>query len=328
MTLQKANPETILAAAAILRKGGLVAFPTETVYGLGADALNPAAVARIFEVKNRPFFDPLIVHTTDRFSAGKFADVSELAARLMENFWPGPLTLVMKKKEGVPDLVTSGLPTVAIRVPSHPVALALLRAAGCPIAAPSANPFGFLSPTTAEHVEASLGSKVDSILDGGACLTGVESTIVDVSGAKPVLLRPGGLTAEEIEKITGPLETSAAVSKQAPKAPGQLEQHYAPRLPLEIMTLENICGDSRLQKAGVLLWKKAPQHLSSYSCEVLSPEGSLNEAAQNLFAALHRLDQSGAELILAEPVPESGLGRAIMDRLRRAAHSEPLKNAE
>ncbi len=320
MSLHEANPETILKAAALLKKGGLVAFPTETVYGLGADALNPAAVARIFEAKQRPFFDPLIVHVADRFQAAKIAEISEKASVLMEAFWPGPLTLVMKKKDGVPDLVTSGLPTVAVRVPSHPVALALIRAFGCPVAAPSANPFGFLSPTTAAHVEGALGSKVDMILNGGPCSTGVESTIVDVSGDVPVLLRPGGISVEDIEKISGPLG-AALQNAGKPSAPGQLEQHYAPRTPLEILPVEKIFTDSRLEKAGVLLWKSPLKPFCFRALEVLSPEGSLNEAAQNLFAALHRLDGSGCDVILAEPVPEAGLGRAIMDRLRKAANA-------
>jgi len=321
MTLHTANPETILEAASLLQRGGLVAFPTETVYGLGSDALNPAAVARIFEAKQRPFFDPLIVHVADRFQAAKIAEISEKASVLMEAFWPGPLTLVMKKKDGVPDLVTSGLSTVAVRVPAHPVALALLRASGCPVAAPSANPFGFLSPTTAAHVEDALGSKVDMILDGGACSTGVESTIIDVScDVSFVLLRPGGIPVEDIEKITGPLDVSAQNSGK-PSAPGQLEQHYAPRTPLEILSIEKILTDSRLEKAGVLIWKNPLKPLRTRALEVLSPEGSLIEAAQNLFAALHRLDESGSEVILAEPVPETGLGRAIMDRLRKAANA-------
>lgn len=324
MTLHTANPESILKAASLLQNGGLVAFPTETVYGLGADALNPAAVARIFEAKQRPFFDPLIVHVADRFQAAKIADIPEKASVLMEAFWPGPLTLVMKKKEGVPDLVTSGLPTVAVRVPAHPMALALIRAAGCPVAAPSANPFGFLSPTTAAHVEASLGDKADMILDGGPCSTGVESTIIDVSGDNPVLLRPGGIPAEDIEKVTGPLGSPLQRSEK-PSAPGQLENHYAPRTSLEILSVEKICMDSRLEKAGVLLWKSPSVKFHARALEILSPSGSLNEAAQHLFAALHRLDESGSEVILAEPVPETGLGRAIMDRLRKAANSGRLR---
>ncbi len=319
MTLRKANPENIREAAAILQQGGLVAFPTETVYGLGANALNPAAVAQIFEVKNRPFFDPLIVHVADRSEVEKFAFVSEQAKQLLEVFCPGPLTLVLKRKNNIPDLVTSGLPTVAIRVPAHPVALALIRESGFPIAAPSANPFGFLSPTTAQHVEASLGDKVAMVLDGGVCETGVESTIVDVSGEKPALLRPGGIPVEEIERVIGFLEVPEAGTK--PTAPGQLEQHYAPRTPLRILSLDQIVKHPKLSSAGILLLKNAREKISAKACEVLSPKGSLNEAAQNLFAALHRLDESGADVIFAEPVPETGLGRAIMDRLRRAAAS-------
>ena len=296
-----------------------MAFPTETVYGLGADALNPAAVVRIFEAKNRPFFDPLIVHVANRSEVEKYAVVSEKAELLMQAFWPGPLTLVLPRKDAIADLVTSGLPTVAIRVPAHPVALALIRECGFPIAAPSANPFGFLSPTTAVHVEESLGSKVDMILDGGPCETGVESTIVDLSGEHPAILRPGGLAAEEIESKIGPLSAAAVSAK--PTAPGQLLQHYAPRTALKILPLGQILTYPGLSKAGVLLLKTAPEKIPAKACEVLSAQGSLSEAAQNLFAALHRLDASGAEIILAEPVPETGLGLAIMDRLKRASHS-------
>lgn len=317
------NSEEILKAARILRQGGLVAFPTETVYGLGADALNAAAAARIFEAKNRPFFDPLIVHIADRFEADKFAEVPAIARSLMEKFWPGPLTLVMKKKPGIPDLVTSGLETVALRIPAHPAALALIRAAQCPVAAPSANPFGFLSPTTADHVRASLGDKVDMILDGGPCQTGVESTILDVTGDVPVLLRPGGIALEEIVKTAGEVRIAAAVKNQ-PSAPGQLEHHYAPRTPLEIRNLAEILSDARLFSAGVLLSRNPSWEVKARRVEILSPDGSLMTAAQNLFSALHRLDQSGAEVILAEPVAEEGLGRAIMDRLRKASRGRSV----
>jgi L-threonylcarbamoyladenylate synthase len=309
----------IQKAARIIQDGGLVAFPTETVYGLGADATNPLAVARIFEVKNRPHFDPLIVHVADLRQAEilvqKFPDQ---AFKLADHFWPGPLTLVLPKAESIPDIVTSGLSSVAIRVPNHPMALELIQQSGRPIAAPSANPFGQVSPTTAQHVRKSLEDKVDLILDGGPCRIGVESTVISFTEGRPVLLRPGGLALEEIEKVIGPVETaSPAVS--APQSPGQLERHYAPRTPLSLMTQwpSLIPG----QRVG-LLTLLPPKDFSPFKAvEILSPSGDLREAAANLFAAMRRLDEQGLDLIIALAVPPEGLGRAINDRLTRASHS-------
>jgi L-threonylcarbamoyladenylate synthase len=310
------EPTAIEEAAAVLRRGGLVAFPTETVYGLGADAFNPRAVARVFEVKARPSFDPLIVHLAGaaglpRVSPTDDPRVGALAAR----FWPGPLTLVLPRRPEVPDLVTSGLDTVGVRVPAHPAALALIAAAGTPVAAPSANPFGYVSPTTAAHVAELLGPAVDLVLDGGPCRVGVESTILSLAGEPPVILRPGGVPREALEKALGlPLEVAGRVAR--PSAPGQLEKHYATRTPLRI--LPGPAGRAPGGRVGLLAWRAAgPEGYAA--AEVLAPDGSSETAAANLFAALRRLDAAGLDLILAEPCDEAGLGHAIMDRLRRAA---------
>lgn len=312
--------EELHRAAAIVRKGGVVAFPTETVYGLGADAFNPLAVARIFEIKNRPFFDPLIVHVANW---GELQDlVASLPPRaqsLIRRFWPGPLTLVLKKRDEVPDLVTAGLPTVAVRMPKHDLALALIRQSGCPLAAPSANPFGYVSPTTAEHVRSQLGEKVDLILDGGPCEVGLESTILSLVNEKPVLLRPGGLPLEEIESVIGPIETSP-VGEARPSSPGRLPKHYAPRTPVLLDWQGKNPEAYGSKRIGLLAFRKADETFPFQHVEVLSPTGDLREAAAHLFAAIRRLDALNLDLIFAEPVPEVGLGRAIMDRLRRASN--------
>ncbi len=309
----------IQQAARKIAAGGIVAFPTETVYGLGASALDASAVAKVFEVKNRPTFDPLIVHAADIEQAAACAKAfSETAQRLAEAFWPGPLTLVIRKAGSIPDLVTAGLPTVAVRMPNHPVALEMIRQAGVPVAAPSANPFGALSPTTAEHVRKHLAGKVDAILDGGPCTVGVESTIVSLAGEHPVLLRPGGASAEAIEHVVGALERAAAAdgNQKSPSAPGQLASHYAPRTPLFLTTAPGTASGERI---GLLAFAPPADERPFAAVEVLSSRGSLREAAANLFAALHRLDTLGLDAILAEPLPEHGLGAAINDRLRRAA---------
>jgi L-threonylcarbamoyladenylate synthase len=309
--------ENITQAAALIQKGGVVAFPTETVYGLGADAFNPRAVARIFEIKDRPSFDPLIVHIADFSDTGKLcSSVNALALKLMKEFWPGPLTLVLPKHKTVPDIVTAGLSTVAVRMPSHSVALRLIQLAGTPVAAPSANPFGFLSPTNAAHVAEQLGDKVDLILDSGQCSVGIESTILDLSGDVPALLRPGGIPIEEIEKVIGRtvLKGNEVVSK--PMAPGQLPSHYSPCTPIKILDDDQF---KPIGKAGFLAFRTPKNDVSFCVVEVLSPSGDLKEAAANFFSCLHRLDALKLDLIYAEPVPEIGLGRAIMDRLRRAS---------
>lgn len=305
------------AAAAILRRGGIVAFPTETVYGLGAHALDALAVARVFEAKGRPLFDPLIVHIAESEALGSVAAEVPLAAReLARRFWPGPLTLVLPKRPEVPDLTTAGLPTVAVRVPDHHLALDLLRRAGVPVAAPSANPFGRVSPTRAEHVIEQLAGDVDAILDGGPCRVGVESTIVSLAGARPVLLRTGGVPREDVEAVLGPMERHPE-EEGRPLAPGTLASHYAPRAPVILAAP----GTFELPSGRVgLLALREPQNRAGYAAvEVLSPAGDLREAAARLFAALRRLDARGLDLIVAEPVPDHGLGGAIMDRLRRAA---------
>jgi L-threonylcarbamoyladenylate synthase len=305
-------------AAAVLRGGGLVAFPTETVYGLGADAFNPRAVARVFEVKARPSFDPLIVHLADaaelpRVSPADDPRVGALAAR----FWPGPLTLVLPRRLEVPDLVTSGLDTVGVRVPAHPAARALIAAARTPVAAPSANPFGYVSPTTAAHVAELLGPAVDLVLDGGPCRVGVESTILSLAGDAPVILRPGGVPREALEEALGlPLQVADRAAR--PSAPGQLEKHYATRTPLRILPGPAGPPPRGAGRAGLLAWRaEGPEGYAAV--EVLAPDGSPETAAARLFAALRRLDGAGLDLILAEPCDEAGLGHAIMDRLRRAA---------
>lgn len=311
--------ETIHRGAEIIRNGGVVAFPTETVYGLGADAFDPIAVARIFEIKNRPSFDPLIVHIADLDEMSRLATVIPLSAeKLIKRFWPGPLTIVFLKKEEVPDIVTAGLPTVAIRMPRHPIALQLIKKADRPIAAPSANPFGYVSPTTAEHVREQLGNRVDLILDGGPCEVGLESTILSFSEGKPRLLRPGGLPLEEIESVIGGVETSP-VEEEKPSSPGRLPRHYAPRTPIVINEWKQNLGAYQNKKIGLLAFREVNVSFPFHHVEVLSPEGDLRKAAANLFAAIRRLDVLNLDLILAEPVPEVGLGRAIMDRLRRAS---------
>jgi L-threonylcarbamoyladenylate synthase len=324
-----AGEAEIARAAALLVEGALVAFPTETVYGLGAHALDPVAVAAIFEAKGRPTFDPLIVHLADAAELGTVAaSVPAAAARLAERFWPGPLTLVLPKRQVVPDLVTAGHPTVGVRVPRHPMAQALLRAARIPVAAPSANPFGAISPTRAEHVAAQLGDRVRLILDGGPCEVGVESTIVafDADGA-PLLLRPGGVALEALEAVAGPVSIPAAEALTT-LSPGRLERHYAPGTPLTLLSapLPRSAGELPSSgRLGLLAARTPPTELAARFREVriLSTTGDLAESAANLFAELRALDAAGLEALVAEPVPEIGLGRAIMDRLRRAQARRP-----
>jgi len=319
-----ANETNIAMTAAALARGELAALPTETVYGLGASAFKPESCARIFEVKGRPAFDPLIVHVPPQSDLdGIVSSVPPYAAFLMEQFWPGPLTLVLPRGKRIPDIVTSGLETVAVRMSSHPVMARVLTLLGEPVAAPSANPFGFLSPTTALHVSNYLGDKVPVILDGGACSIGLESTIIDCSGPDPIVLRAGGLAIESIQLALAEVFPELTLgrslhSSSQPKAPGMLTQHYAPRVPLHLVdTLEPWTGS---RTAAVLAFTGPVP--AGYACsEVLSPRGDLLEAACNLFAALHRLDESGVQIIHAEAIPSRGLGIAIMDRLSRASLS-------
>lgn len=316
------DPQAISTAAALLRAGEVVAFPTETVYGLGANALNEAAVAQVFAIKNRPYFDPLIVHVPAKDVVALYAtNIDERAMVLMEHFWPGPLTLVLRKRSNIPDLVTAGLDTVAIRVPAHPVALALLRTAQVPVAAPSANPFGYVSPTTAQHVEELLGHAVPLVLDGGPCTVGVESTVCALTETQAVILRPGGIPVEAIEAIIGPVAFASPTQADV-RSPGTLLSHYAPHVRLQLLAPgEPIPHVGENKRVGLLLFKPRP-HVAGYAMtEILSQHGNLTEAAANLFAALRRIDVAGLDYVIVEPAPEYGLGRAIMDRLRRAAGS-------
>jgi L-threonylcarbamoyladenylate synthase len=312
------DAEAIRQAAGIIRGGGIVAFPTETVYGLGANGYNPLAVARIFEVKRRPSFDPLILHVADPADVRKLVkEIPSSAKKLIERFWPGPVTVVLLKEENIPDIVTAGLPSIAVRMPDHPMALSLIKESKCPIAAPSANPFGYLSPTTAEHVREQLGDQVDLILDGGPCTVGVESTIVSFLDGKPKLLRPGGVSLEEIESAIGEVEIRP-IKEDRPSAPGMLSRHYAPRTPIVLDWSEKSLDSYKGRRIGMLAFRKPGTSLKFNHIEVLSKKGDLREAAANLFTAIRRLDDLRLDLILAETVPEAGLGRAIMDRLRRA----------
>ncbi len=294
-------------AAALLARGGLVSFPTETVYGLGADARNDAAVAGIYAAKGRPSFNPLIVHVADVAAAEKYCVFNDTARALAQAFWPGALTLVLplRPDAGVSKLVTAGLETLAIRVPDHPVARELLARFGGPVAAPSANPSGRVSPTTAAHVAAGLGGKIDAVVDGGDCPVGVESTIVNCVG-EPALLRAGGIPLEALEACLGrPLAHPS--DPALPTAPGQLESHYAPQGKVRL--------NAPYAEEGEVLLGFGPVDADLN----LSVAGDLNEAAARLFACLHQLDAMGADKIAVSPIPDHGLGRAINDRLKRAA---------
>lgn len=310
-------------AAQIIKQGGLVAFPTETVYGLGADAFNAEAVAKIFKVKNRPFFDPVIVHIAKKDQLDLVCRMNKRAEKLIEKFWPGPLTLVLPKKRRIPDIVTAGMSKVGVRMPNNEIALRLITLADTPLAAPSANPFGYLSPTTAEHVYEQLGSKIEMILDGGPCEVGIESTIIEFTDTKPVLLRAGGISVEEITEEIGKVVIATENGKK-PQAPGQLSYHYAPKTKLKIVQPDQMDLNTR-KKAGFLFFQMPKKYPKSGYYEILSKLGMLDEAATNLFSALHKLDAQGLEVIFAEPVPEEGLGRAIMDRLRKAEKKKGSK---
>lgn len=319
--IRTADSESIGLAGRVIKRGGLVAFPTETVYGLGCDAMNADAAAKVFEAKQRPRFDPLIVHIADLKQLDIVVRFLSIAARrLIDAFWPGPLTIVLPKQPATPDLVTAGLSTVAVRMPNHPVAQALIREAATPIAAPSANPFGYVSPTTARHVAEGLGSDVDLILDGGPCPVGVESTIVSLAGPQPELLRPGSITIEQLSAVIGPVHRLSSMS-QRPIAPGQLSRHYATHTPVTILGsvgVRPVLEDD--EQAGLLIFSRAKDTDDRFAAvEILSSTGDPREAARHLFAALRRLDSLGLNRIYVEPCKEEGLGIAIMDRLRRCA---------
>jgi len=320
---ERPAPGAIAAAARVLRQGGLVAFPTETVYGLGANALSAQAVARIFAAKGRPADNPLIVHIGHPQEVSQVARrVPELARRLMERFWPGPLTLVLPRAPTVPLTTTGGLDTVAVRMPAHPVALALVRQAGVPVAAPSANRSGRPSPTRAQHVLEDLGEAVDLVLDGGPCPLGVESTVLDVSGPTPVILRPGGLEREAIEAALGQPVLVGGGAELARRSPGTRYRHYAPSVPLIIASAQELAAVvSGLLEQGKTVGVLARRHpgLEHQGLRLRLVEGGLRRYAQELFDALRALDSQGCQVIVAEAVEERGLGLAIMDRLRRAA---------
>ena len=324
MPQRPADRAGIEAAARQLRTGGLVAFPTETVYGLGADATDDRAVARIFEAKGRPRFNPLIVHAPDLAAHRAWAIFDEPALRLAEAFWPGALTLVLARRPdaAVSRLVSAGLETVAVRAPDHPVAQALLRNTDRPVAAPSANRSGRLSPTEASHVAASLGKAVDLLLDGGPCPGGLESTVLSLAGETPVLLRPGLVTRAAIEAVIGPVQAAdpASAGETPPEAPlespGLLASHYAPRAALRLDAADALQDGEALLAFGDM---PEPGPAGYAAMRNLSPAGDLTEAAANLFRLLHELDALEPAAIAVSPVPEKGLGAAINDRLRRAA---------
>lgn len=305
-------------AKQILQQGGLVAIPTETVYGLAANGLDKNAVLKIFEAKDRPHFDPLILHTNSIDKINQWVtDFPEWAQQLANAFWPGPLTLLLPKKPIVPDLVTSGLPNVAVRIPNHKLTLQLLESLDFPLAAPSANPFGYVSPTTAAHVAAQLQNKVDYILDGGICDVGIESTIVGFENNQITIYRLGGLAIEDIEQVVGKISVQLNQSSN-PAAPGMLKSHYAPIKPLFIGDVSDLIKKNPVKKIGVISFYKEYE-VEKNHLKVLSPTKDLKEAAHNLFAAIRELDICDIDIIIAEKFPDNFLGRAINDRLKRAS---------
>jgi L-threonylcarbamoyladenylate synthase len=307
----------------LLEAGELVAIPTETVYGLAGNALNPEAVAKIFETKKRPHFNPLIVHIPHAGSAKQYVDhFPEQAEKLARQFWPGPLTLVLKKKETIPDLVTAGLDTVGLRCPDHPLTRQLLGCLNFPLAAPSANLFGRISPTKPEHVAEQLGDAIPYILDGGACTVGIESTIVGFEENTPVVYRLGGLTVEQIRETVGAVQVNVHAASN-PKAPGQLKSHYAPTKKIILGNIAELLQYYPAHCSGILTMSK---DFNSPYQRMLSSTGNLHEAASNLFQALRDFETMPVDVILAELVEEQGLGRAINDRLRRAASEKNFDN--
>ena len=303
-------------AKALLEKGELVAIPTETVYGLAGNALNVDAVTKIFQVKDRPQFDPLIVHVQSLESAKKYVEaIPPKAELLVQQFWPGPLTILLNRKSIIPDLVTSGLSTVGIRCPDHTLARTLLASISFPLAAPSANPFGYISPTRPEHVNEQLGNKISYILDGGTCQVGIESTIIGFEEDHPIIYRMGGLSIEAIELVVGKVSVQLH-STSNPTSPGQLKSHYAPTKKVILGNIPTLLKQYNQTKSAILSYQT--NFKSTYQF-ILAPSGKLEEAAQNLFSGLRELDKMPVDIILAELVPEIGLGKAINDRLKRAA---------
>ncbi|MGC4023683.1 MAG: L-threonylcarbamoyladenylate synthase [Cyclobacteriaceae bacterium] len=309
----------IAKAKSLLEEGKLVAIPTETVYGLAGNALDVDSVTKIFTAKNRPHFDPLIVHVPDVDSVKKYvSDIPKQAVALMKEFWPGPITFLLEKKNNIPDLVTSGLDRVGVRCPNHELTHELLKSLSFPLAAPSANPFGYVSPTKPEHVNEQLGDKIDYILDGGECKVGIESTIVGFEDDSTIVYRVGGLSVEKIELIVDKVEVRIH-SVSNPQAPGQLQSHYAPKKAVKIGNIESLLRENENKRVGVLSFQRKFASNSIEKQIILSQSGDLNEAAHKLFSALREFDKTSVEIILTEEVPDFGLGRAINDRLRRAS---------
>ncbi|MCS7280372.1 MAG: L-threonylcarbamoyladenylate synthase [Desulfobacterota bacterium] len=301
-------------ACDLLKKGEIVAFPTETVYGLGADALNPHAVLKIFEVKRRPRFDPIIVHVSDYEWVRQIVKgFPEEAKRIAERFWPGPLTIILEKNEKIPDIVTAGLSTVAVRMPSHPIAKRLIESFGRPIAAPSANPFGYISPTKASHVAKLLGNRIPLIIDGGDTVFGIESTVISVEGQRITVYRLGAIAIEELSEFGEIVFAHSGTEKY--RSPGQLPYHYAPHKPLKIVD-----GPEMVENplSSYLAFKEPEKKVNAKYIRVLSKTGDLKEAAFNFFSYLLELDRDDVEIIYAEKIPEVGLGRAMMERLKKA----------
>ncbi len=312
---------TISEAINQLRNNALVAIPTETVYGLAANALKEEAVLKIFEAKQRPFFDPLIIHLPSITSISLYADLNnKKLQQLAQTFWPGPLTLLLPKKNNVPSIVTSGLATIAVRIPNHSVTLSLLNQLDFPLAAPSANPFGYISPTTALHVQKQLGHKINYILDGGSCNVGLESTIVGVEDDIVCIYRLGGLSISDIESVIGKVELKINHSSN-PKAPGQLKSHYAPKKPLFIGDLEELVNQYKNKKLAVICFGDEPKIKSGDVVFNLSRSKNLKEAALNLFNYLRIADECDSEIVIASFVEQTGLGLAVNDRLQRASVS-------
>jgi len=309
---------SINEAQALLRKGEVIGFPTETVYGLAGNALDEEAILKIYEVKNRPKFDPLIAHT-DSFAKVKslVSEIPDQAIKLASQFWPGPLTLLLPKLPDIPDLLTSGHSRMAVRIPNHPMALALLSQLEFPLAAPSANPFGYVSPTSAQHVNDQLGTKIPYILDGGESVVGLESTIVGFEESEVVLYRLGGIPLEDLEKVVGKLKVNVNNSSD-PSAPGMLKSHYSPGRRINVGDIGNGIAGKDLSKIGVISFQDNYE-LPETNQFILSPTGDLHEAARNIFKALRKMDQTHIMEVHTEWVPEQGLGRAINDRLRRAS---------
>ncbi len=330
VSILEISDDNIRRAAEVLAQGGLVGMPTETVYGLAADATNDLAVASIFEAKGRPSFNPVIVHVNDLHAAADIVDLNDKAEHLASIFWPGPLTMILPRRAGtaVSLLTSAGLPTQAIRIPAHPVARKLIDALGRPIAAPSANASGSLSPTTPQHVAQSLGDKAGVILAGGKAGVGLESTVIDMTGDVPVVLRPGGITIEDLRMNMGQVDVSIEAVDDKPKSPGQLLRHYAPKTKLRLKAVD-VAPDEALLAFGSMRFMGIrgggfAKDLPSDQLLNLSEKGDLTEAAANLFSMLHQLDQTNVSGIAVMNIPDTGLGMAINDRLKKAAGAQAL----